>query len=108
MRSRAVQLLVAVVVVLTLVPLAQAKEGRGKFARQNARQAEVNRRLNRQQARINQGLKNGKLNQGQAQQLEGNDNAIKQQEMTDLKANGGFLTRGRSGSSIRKKTPTAN
>lgn len=93
MRSQTVRILVAAVVVLASAGLSQAKEGRSRFGRQHPRRSEVNRRLGNQQSRINQGLNKGSLTQGQAQQLEGNDKNIKQQEVTDVKANGGYLTR---------------
>ena len=46
-----------------------------------------------QRARIEQGLKSGKLTPTEAKQLMANDKAIKQQEHADVKANGGYLTK---------------
>ena len=64
----------------------------GKFAVEHPRRNEVNKRVDNQRERINQGLKNGKLTGQEAQQLRANDRAIKQQEHADVKANGGYLT----------------
>jgi hypothetical protein len=66
----------------------------GQFAKKHPRRNQVNKRVKNQRARINQGVKNGTLTQQQAQQLRANDNAIKQQEHADVKANGGYLTKG--------------
>ncbi len=64
-----------------------------KFATEHPRRNEVNKRVDNQRARINEGEKSGKLTPEQAQQLRANDRAIKQQEHADVKANGGHLTR---------------
>jgi hypothetical protein len=66
----------------------------GKFAAEHPRRDEVNTRIDNQRGRINQGLKNGTLSPQEAQQLRSNDRAIKQQEHADVKANGGYITRG--------------
>ena len=65
----------------------------GEFAEKHPRRNEVNERVDHQRARINEGVKSGKLTQGQAAQLRGNDKAIKQQEHAEVKANGGHLTK---------------
>ncbi len=78
---------------------AQAK-GRGnptgtpgsKFANEHPRRNEVNKRVDNQRERINEGVKDGQLTHEQAAQLRANDRAIKQQEHADVKANGGHLT----------------
>ena len=94
MRTETLRILVAAVVVLASVGLSQAKESRGgKSAKQHPRRAEVNGKLRNQQSRINQGVKSGELNQGQAKQLEANDKHIKQQEVGDVKADGGHLSK---------------
>lgn len=66
----------------------------GQFAKNHPRRNQVNKRVKNQRARINQGVKSGKLTQQQAQQLKANDRAIKAQEHADVKANGGYLTKG--------------
>ena len=77
-------------------------EGRGnptgekgsKFAEDHPRRNQVNKRVDNQRARINEGEKNGKLTPEQAHELKANDRAIKQQEHAEVKANGGHLTKG--------------
>jgi hypothetical protein len=64
----------------------------GQFAQNHPRRNQVNKRVKNQRARINQGVKSGKLTQQQANQLKANDRAIKVQEHADVKANGGSLT----------------
>jgi hypothetical protein len=64
-----------------------------RFAKDHPRRDEVNSRVGDQRARIEQGLKSGKLTPTQAKQLMSNDNAIKQQEHADVRANGGYLTK---------------
>src|SRR5690242_4920348 len=66
----------------------------GQFAKKHPRRNEVNKRVKRQRARINEGVKNGTLTPQEAQQLKANDRAIKAQEHADVKANGGYLTKG--------------
>ena len=66
----------------------------GKFAVEHPRRNEVNTRVDNQRERINQGVKNGTLTGQEAQQLRANDRAIKQQEHADVRANGGYITRG--------------
>ena len=92
-------LLLASAVLLAVPALTHAAGGNptgkpgSKFATQHPRRNQVNKRVKNQRARINQGVKSGELSKGQAQQLRGNDNAIKSQEHADVKANGGFLTK---------------
>jgi hypothetical protein len=64
-----------------------------RFAAEHPRRNQVNKRVDNQRARINQGLKNGELSKGQARQLRANDRAIKAQEHAEVKANGGHLTK---------------
>ncbi len=99
MRSQMVKMILAAVVLLAPAALVQAANPGNptgarwsRFARQHSRRNEVNKRVADQRFRINEGLKSGKLTPTQAKQLEANDNAIKQQEHTDVKANGGHLT----------------
>ena len=64
-----------------------------RFATEHPRRNQVNKRVDNQRARINQGVKNGELSKGQARQLRANDRAIKAQEHAEVKANGGHLTK---------------
>ncbi len=100
MRSRMVRLMLMAVVLLASAAFVQA-EGPGnptgprgsRFARQHPRRNEVNKRIANQRSRINQGVESGKLTPAQATQLRADDNAVKQQEHADVKANGGYLTK---------------
>jgi hypothetical protein len=99
MRSLMMQALLAAMVLL--VPAAMVHAGTkgnptgakgSKFATNHPARNKANKRVANQRARINQGVKSGKLSQAQAGQLKANDNAIKAQEHADVKANGGHLT----------------
>ena len=100
MRTQITRMMLAVALCLLPVSLVQAK-GPGnpigapgsKFAKDHPRRNEVNKRVANQRARINQGVKSGKLTQQQGKQLKADDRAIKQQEHADVKANGGHLTK---------------
>jgi hypothetical protein len=63
------------------------------FTQRHPRRAQVNRRERRQNARINRGVKSGKLTQAQGDQLKSDEAAIKTQERNEVKANGGYLTK---------------
>jgi hypothetical protein len=56
------------------------------------RRAEVNGRLNNQNAKTNAEVRNGKLSAAQGQQLHQEDHSIRQQERQDAAANGGHIT----------------
>ena len=101
MRTQTTRMILAAALCLSPVALVHAGGHRGnqigapgsKFAQQHPRRNEVNTRVANQRARINQGVKSGKLMAQQAQQLKANDKAMKQQEHADVKANGGHLTK---------------
>ena len=64
-----------------------------RFAAEHPRRNQVNKRVDNQRTRINDGVRNGELSKGQARQLRANDRAIKAQEHAEVKANGGHLTK---------------
>ena len=64
------------------------------FAEKHPRRAEVDRRERNQQKRIANGLKSGKLSAAQASKIEGQEAAIDREKRQDVKANGGYLTKG--------------
>lgn len=66
----------------------------GQFAKEHPRRNEVNKRVRHQRKRIAKDEASGKITPQEAQQLRANDNAIKQQEHADVKANGGYITKG--------------
>jgi len=63
------------------------------FSRHHPRRAEVDRREEHQQARIVRGLGNGSLAPGEAQQLETQERALRNQEREEVRTNGGYLTK---------------
>jgi hypothetical protein len=56
------------------------------------RREQVNDRLQNQNRRINQELREGEITKGQARQLHQEDHAIRQEERTMSKLNGGHIT----------------
>jgi hypothetical protein len=63
------------------------------WQKSHPRRAEVNKRLSNQKNRINQGVKNGTLNKGQAAQLHKEDHQIRQEERDMASQNGGHITK---------------
>ena len=59
-----------------------------------SRRAEVNKRLNNQQKRVDNGLASGKLKPGQAQKIQNQDARIHNQERKDAAEHGGHITKG--------------
>jgi len=57
-----------------------------------ANAGEVHNRVNRENARINQGVKSGELTYGEYHRLDGTADHINAQRLRDLRANGGTLT----------------
>ena len=64
----------------------------GKWAENHPRRAEVNGRLENQNRRINQEVREGEITKGQAKQLQTEDHAIRQEERTMAKTNNGHIT----------------
>jgi hypothetical protein len=62
------------------------------WAANHPRREQVNDRLQNQNRRINQEVRQGKITQGQAQQLHQEDHAIRQEERTMSKLNNGHIT----------------
>jgi hypothetical protein len=73
--------------------LAGAALGGEKWKAEHPRRAEVNHRLHNQNARINEGLKTGKLSSQQAQALHQQDRQIRQEERADAAQNGSHITK---------------
>jgi hypothetical protein len=65
-----------------------------QWQNRHPRRAEVNHRLGRQNRRINQGLRHGQLNAGEAAQLHSEDQQIRGQEREDASLNNGHITHG--------------
>jgi hypothetical protein len=62
------------------------------FDKSHPRRAEVNGRLENQNKRINQEVREGEISKGQAKQLHSEDHAIRQEERTMAKTNDGHIT----------------
>jgi hypothetical protein len=64
----------------------------GNWGANHPRREQVNDRLQNQNRRINQEVREGKITQGQAKQLHREDHAIRQEERTMSKLNGGHIS----------------
>jgi hypothetical protein len=80
-----------------LVSAASSSASAGKWAQDHPRRAEVNARLNNQNKRINNELKEGEINKGQARALHQEDHQIRQEERDMASQNGGHLTKDEQG-----------
>ena len=86
--------LMAAVVAVTFGALAApALADETQWQKDHPRRTEVNDRLKNQNRRIKQERKEGELTRGQAQQLHGEDHALRQEERTMASTNGGHLTK---------------
>ena len=74
-------------------PRQERQENRAQFAKEHPRRAEVNKRVAHQKKQLNQQLKSGKITQAQYDTEMAKLKDVKQQERTDVKANGGHLTK---------------
>jgi hypothetical protein len=63
-----------------------------QWDREHPRRAEVNGRLENQDRRINQEVREGEITKGQAKQLHAEDHAIRQEERAMAKTNNGHIT----------------
>ncbi len=64
------------------------------FQKAHPRRAEVNHRERVQTHAINKAKRNGDITQAEARDLHKQDLSIKKDERTDVKTNGGYLTKG--------------
>ena len=69
----------------------------GKWAENHPRRAEVNGRLNNQNKRINNELKEGEITKGQANALHHEDHQIRQEERDMASQNGSHITKSEQG-----------
>ena len=72
-------------------PAARAEET--QWQKNHPRRTQVNKRLNRQNRRIRQGVKNGTLTKQQAHQLHQEDHQTRQEERDMAAQNGGHITK---------------
>ena len=64
-----------------------------QWQKDHPRRTEVNSRLNNQNKRIHNEVKDGQITRAQAAKLHGEDHAIRQEERTMASTNGGHITR---------------
>jgi hypothetical protein len=93
MTKKAVAFMVSMVMVVFLMGSFTITSAQTKFQANHPRRAQVNKRLNNQNKRISNKVKNGTMSKGQAHQLRQNDKNIRSQERSDAAANGGHITK---------------
>ena len=87
---------------------ASAGAAETQWQKNHPRRTQVNRRLKRQNRRINQGVKNGTLSQQQAQQLHREDHQIRQEERDMASQNGGHITKQEQGTLNQQENATSH
>jgi hypothetical protein len=80
----------------------------GKWAQDHPRRAEVNGRLNNQNRRINNELKNGEITKGQANAMHHQDNQIRQEERDMASQNGGHISKAEQGVLNQQENKVSN
>lgn len=65
----------------------------GNFDKTHPRRAEVNGRLNNQNARVDNKVANGKMSNGEAAKIHSQDHAIHREEKRDAATNHGHITK---------------
>lgn len=73
--------------------MAESAIAESKFAEKHPRRHQVNKRLNNQNKRINQEVKNGEISKGQAAKLHKEDRQIRREERSMASQNGGHITK---------------
>ena len=66
----------------------------GKWDKNHPRRAQVNSRLNNQNRRINNKVKNGQMSKAEAHHLKSNDHKMRQEERDMASQNHGHITKG--------------
>lgn len=64
-----------------------------KFDKTHPRRAQVNSRLNNQNARVDNKVANGKMSKGEAAKIHSQDHSIRKEERRDAAANNGHITK---------------
>lgn len=75
------------------VEMAESAIAESNFAQNHPRRHEVNKRLNNQNKRIHQEVKEGKMSKGQAAKLHKEDHQIRHEERNMASQNGGHITK---------------
>src|ERR1700682_3898377 len=81
---------VAAVLAATVAGSAMAA---GDWKKDHPRRAQVNKRLNNQNQRINQEVREGEMSKGKAAKLKREDRQIRQEERAMASQNGGHITK---------------
>ena len=88
-------ILTAAVLILSAALLtSSAYADQSQWAKNHPRRHQVNKRLNNQNKRIKNEVKEGEITKGQAKNLHRHDKAIRQEERDMSKQNGGHITKG--------------
>jgi hypothetical protein len=80
-------ILAIALIAISFVMISHVASADDNFKKNHPRRAEVNQRFKNQNARINQGLRNGTMTQQQAHQIRQQDRDIKAQERADVREN---------------------
>ena len=72
---------------------AAAPASAAKFDKTHPRRAQVNSRLQNQNARVDNKVADGKMSKGEAAKIHSQDHAIRKEEKRDAAANGGHITK---------------
>jgi hypothetical protein len=92
MNSRKMMWLLALAFVASLSVSAFA-EDKKEWKKEHPRRAEVNKRLKNQNARVKEGVKDGKMTKAQAADIHKEDRQIRREERRDAAKHGGHITK---------------
>jgi outer membrane murein-binding lipoprotein Lpp len=81
-------------VVIALATVAGTASAETTWQKNHPRRTQVNHRLNNQDKRIHQDVKNGTLSKSQAASLHHEDHQVRQEERDMASQNGGHITKG--------------
>lgn len=80
-------------VAVSLLSVGAAQAADGNWKKDHPRRVEVNKRLQNQNRRIHQEVKEGDMTKAQAAQLHGEDHQIRQEERDMASQDGGHITK---------------
>ena len=79
--------------IVALVLFSNSLFAQANFDKTHPRRAQVNSRLNNQNARVDNKVADGKMSKGEAAKIHSQDHAIRKEEKRDAAANGGHITK---------------
>jgi hypothetical protein len=97
MSIKASRLAAAGIAMIALAAVAGTASADTQWQKDHPRRAEVNARLDNQNHRINQDVRDGTLTKGQAQTLHKDDHQIRQEERDMASQNGSHITKSEQG-----------